>query len=148
MPKIEEPDPPITAAEYEAFVGRTGMVPPEDYRAFILAQNGGLPVENVYVRKDGEIEHEFTVHQFYGIENGDLTVGDILENFRLLERPPHLFPFACDEGGNHYCFNMQDNASVVLLYTDGSESDTLPVASSFKQFLDNLQDGQAVQYDF
>lgn len=130
--------PQINQSTIEAFEASIGVGIPEDFRKFLLMNNGGEPVKAEF-----SIEGwgETLVHVFYGLDTG-YKAYDIdwsRSNFEDV-LPKEVIPIACDPGGYLICLGLEGNARGKLYFWDrgGDREELMLLASSFDDFLDRL----------
>jgi hypothetical protein len=142
---VERPNEfgPLTLDRLLAFEEQIGVIVPEDYRAFLLTNNGGSVVPADF--RISEAEGESTLASFYGLHNGpeyarlDAAVADY--HGRI---PRWLLPIAADEGGNAICIGLAGSARGRIYFwnhnREGEPSDSAvtAVASSFTEFCAGL----------
>ena len=146
MARITESEQGLTPEEMDDFLATVPYPVPDSYREFMMNTNGGMPEPDFY-QTDPEAEG-YRVHQFYSIKYGDLLVENLLKIYSDEQRPANLLPFAKDEGGNHFCIDLE-NSSVCVFYTDGSsDQPSPPIAPNFQAFIDGLADEEDFEYDF
>lgn len=100
--------------ETEKHIGRTL---PNEYKEFVRKHNG-LEVTCEYILRVGN-----------NIKPSAYSLNDIydFEHFEVYNPMPlHLIPFSPDGYGNHYCFDMQNNAKVVFWQHDVNYKDRDP----------------------
>jgi hypothetical protein len=111
--------------EFEATIG-TSL--PEDYRAFLLKYNGGVPRQNAFSYADARGPYtDSVVRIFYGFHQGHLYRLDRTFGLSRSVIPDELLAIASDPGGNLIClgYKGKDRGKVFFLDTDGA-SDTDP----------------------
>jgi cell wall assembly regulator SMI1 len=125
-----------------------GMRLPDDYKAFLLRYNGGVPtpaafpidrfennpygVVQVLFRIDGKIESS-NLDWNYGVMNGRIQ--------------SNLFPVGCDGSGDLICVSLfGDDAGSVVFWDyygetpEPSYSNVYHIADSFSEFLTSLRE--------
>ncbi|MEL7496807.1 MAG: SMI1/KNR4 family protein [Planctomycetota bacterium] len=145
MTTLTETELTLTDAEFEAFQLLVQGHVPGDFRTFIMTYNGGMPDSTQYISEAGD---EYSVHQFYSVTHGELTIESMLIDFSLEGRSSDLMPFANDSGANHYCLDIGSSkqGQIFKVYIDGSEPAPVYIAPSFKKFFDGLQTPETDQY--
>jgi len=119
IPTITEPGPPITAAQLDERERFLGVTFPDDYREFMLRNNGGRPEPD-------------------GCDAADTLINFFCELDDLLCEHEYLV-IAIDAGGNFVCLGTGDDAGKVFFYPDEAESAPYQVASSFTEFLASFE---------
>lgn len=130
---------------------RLKMKLPNDYKKFLLQNNGGIPIPNVFDFIDGDGQNSNSlVHYFYAVYNDN--GHDNLENnynFFKSERriPSNILPIAEDPFGNMICISVSGDDYGKVYFWDHelegqSESyDNISlIASSFDEFINNLHE--------
>jgi hypothetical protein len=137
---------PVEPARLRAFEARIGAALPEDYRAFVLAHNGGCPVPCDFLISAAE--GESSLHHTYGLHDGPayLRLDDALDSYGP-QLPEGLLPIADDPGGNAICLGLVGAARGRVYFWDhetGSEppswGDVIEMAPSFTAFCAGLSD--------
>jgi hypothetical protein len=149
MITIHEKGPQIMDKQVAEFENDLGRCLPDDYRIFLLENNGGRPVpdniafgESIYSPTDIQI--------FYGInrsiQSSNLSWGLSMIREISAELPTDLIndpilPIACDSGGNFFCLKIGKDGSSDILYCAEEETPCLffKVASSFTSFLEMIK---------
>ncbi len=131
--------PATTEEAVRNFEQLIGEQLPIDYRNFLLAANGGQPVNGDFVA--GEWGGTL-VHCFYGLSTGyDAYNLDWSRSAFSEELPEAVTPIACDPGGYIVCLGVQGSVKGKVYFWDrGEKLDTLiALAPSFEEFIDELQ---------
>ena len=141
--KISNSANSISASELKAFENEYNLKLPDDYKQFILSQNGGYPEFTLYVNENND---EFLISSFSCInfEDADVvSVNDSIITHQIEEDniPKHLLPFGLDAGGNDFCIslNEKDYGKVYKFYQDGRSPGIVYVAKSFEAFINGLE---------
>ncbi|MCX8729199.1 SMI1/KNR4 family protein [Gilliamella sp. B2969] len=127
---------------------------PEQLKAFLLKQNGGMPENNTWIDPQGEYDyvtiHELVPIKYYATlnDNKAYLMDHIAQQFwnrELLSK--QLLPFANDAGGNYFCINFNngkiyyctfDTWSDNLSVSDNQSKSTLFLCNSFNEFMSKL----------
>lgn len=142
--------PPISETDLSATEVALGVRFPEDYRGFLLIQNGGRTDRDSF---RVEALGNCVLNELYGIGQGD--VGDLVTMATLMDGrlPFKFFQIGEDPGGNVLLLATPGSgASGVYFFDHESEPDdasqswhTFPnlykVADSFSDFLNQLKKG-------
>jgi hypothetical protein len=131
--------PPTNEFAVAAFEKQLGVRLPEDYRHFLLACNGGDPV-------DGEFAvpgwGSTIVHFFYGLNTGYRAynldwVRSVLEDVF----PDSVIPVACDPGGYKVALGIRRRAEGKVYFWDRGDQlkELVRVAPSFDSFVYGLK---------
>ena len=121
------------------FEKKLGVRLPQDYRRFLLACNGGEPV-------DGEFAVEgwgsTVIHYFFGLNTG-IEVYTLDWNLSKLEHvfPDSVIPIASDPGGYLVALGVKRRAEGKVYFWDRGEKleQLVRVAPSFDGFLSRLR---------
>ncbi len=148
MLTIENPGPPIDAADLKHFEIIVGADLPHDYNAFLLKYNGGKPVPDA-ISVGG---HDESIQVFYGlrrpIESSRLDWNLKILSNRIEQLGGGYLPIACDSFGNDFLISLRDidKGAVYLcdLQSVFADYDAVPkiypIAPSFGQFLNCLHE--------
>ena len=137
---------PLDSARLRQFEARLGTILPEDFRAFLLAHNGGRPVPSDFLISAEE--GESSLHHTYGLHDGPdyFRLDDTWESYRG-RMPATLLPIADDPGGNAICIGLHGAERGRVYFWDHELEEEAPswrnvveVAPSFGAFLDGLFD--------
>jgi cell wall assembly regulator SMI1 len=136
--KIEGPNKygPVTAQRLSKFERALGHTLPDDYRAFLLENNGGTPSPCDFTIGEGDISH---VNDMYGLHDGPTHAR--LDHIRRVYRgriPGHLLPIADDPGGNEICIGLSDSQRGRVYFWDHETGTMEEIAPSFRDFMDGL----------
>jgi cell wall assembly regulator SMI1 len=147
--QILQPGPPITEQDVLRLEQELGASFPEDYRAFLLAHNGGYPEPGDFdIPGESVPESGSTVDWFLTLEAG--AHNDLRHELDVYRGrvPPSLLPIAFDPGGNLICLGLSGEHRGVVYFWDheleaeeDEEADfrnVYFVADSFSRFLDSL----------
>lgn len=129
--KIETPNRfgALDAKELKDFEISNDIVLPEDYKAFLMAYNGGQPIYT-------ENEDHPLVKWFYGFHEGPLWSNiyhaiDVYHN-RI---PSWYLPIACDPFGNLFLMSLYpDNYGLVTFWDHETEAE-----GDANQYFDNMR---------
>ncbi|MES1213011.1 MAG: SMI1/KNR4 family protein [Singulisphaera sp.] len=135
--EIENPGPSLSISTIEDIESEIGHVLPQEYRSFLLRYNGGQPCPDC-IDIATFPESPTDIQLFFGlgrnVESSDLrwvvkTYGSLIKN--------GVLPFACDSGGNLFCFILGGKSTGSIVYLDKSSIDMprYKVADDFLQFL-------------
>jgi hypothetical protein len=137
---------PLAPERLAAFEAELAQRLPEDYRAFLLAHNGGLPVGRDYWAP-GRQEPDAEIRCVYGLHEGpeDYRL-DVQRAFYAPKLMPGLLPIASDVGGNQFCLGYAGKPRGKVYCWD-HETECLPVTwrnfqwltGSFTEFLQRLR---------
>ena len=127
--KIYNSKPNIDLSDILKFEKKIKFSFPSSYKEFLLKYNGGYPKE-----KDFNINQtNYKLYYFIPLKYGDYNQ-EIMIN-KLSRNTNDLFPFAIDNFGNYYAFNLR--AEVV--YWDILKSEQLKIFTNFELFLQSLK---------
>jgi hypothetical protein len=106
--------------EVSAFERTIGVRLPEEYRAFLLASNGGVPATATFDFEDAVSGRRdaSSIQHFFGIHEGE--IGNLRAvTATYMERLPHgLLPVARDDGGNLICLAIAGPRKGEVLFWD------------------------------
>jgi hypothetical protein len=111
--------PAASADELREVESRFGFTFPAEMHDFFCRINGGVPKRPRF--RSGK--HEYVLNEFFPIKHGGpgLNLEDNLEAVRRSGVfPTHLIPFACDPGGDFFCFSSrpEDEGGIFLYRND------------------------------
>ncbi len=136
----------LSCTDLESFEARNGISLPEDYKAFLLKHNGGVPEQNCYPVADHR-EGEMDICLFYGIdqEHESFELQSQFEFYREnLEDPAfkNLFPIGYDSFNDQICLDLSPERygaviflDLVPIWKDFTEKDIYVIADCFDDFL-------------
>ena len=120
---------------------------PEEYKEFLLANNGGAPSKTYFMTEDESVETD--VRFFLPYDDGaEETVMDEIENITLEGvLPKQIFPIATTSCGNRVVLSCRkDDFGVVYFWAWDEQGDDRPsydflheVAEDFTSFVDGLK---------
>ncbi|MBS2100117.1 SMI1/KNR4 family protein [Carboxylicivirga linearis] len=138
--KIYEGFGTLSSKTIEEFESRYTLRLPKDYRDFLVNNNGGRVIPNVFMSRNGEISSDiqflfgFTEHTNYDIEQVKLAFKNRI--------PENILPIACDSGGNIIGVGVgKDNYNQIMFWShDAGElkKDLFYLSGSFKEFMGSL----------
>lgn len=150
---LDEPGPPVTEGDVAAFEALLGRALPADYRAFLLAHNGGFPVVTTGTEEDGE---EFMVSWILELHPDAMDEPYTSRLCTPARReadyhwglPDDALVFAEDLGGNLYTLSLDDAEHPVRFIDhedDGPFDSHRVLAHGFTAFLQLIRsvDAQA-----
>ena len=115
------------AKSVEDFENSSGLMLPEDMKAFLKINNGGRPSKHNFdtERSKGRVMKSLLSFNETDVE----TIYDAMN--ALKKEKAYLVPFASDPAGNYICYNTRNQEIVLWLH----ETDTLErIAESFTEF--------------
>ncbi len=109
-----------------------GLLLPDDYKSFLLKNNGGRPVPNNFRTSNGEYESD--IQFFFGLTQGNYGIEDnyILLRERLLDEE---IAIAVDSGGNYILLDLSTSK---VYFFDHEIEERFLIADNFKGFIDSL----------
>jgi cell wall assembly regulator SMI1 len=141
MVDIESPGPTISEDQVLRLEADLGVRLPEDYRKFLLHNNGGTP-ELDTVDVPNAPGSPTDVQVFFGISR-DVESSNLDWNRQTFRDriPAGFLPVATDSGGNLFCLALANNNAAKIFYCDieSPDGNAYPVASSFDAFLRRLR---------
>jgi SMI1 / KNR4 family (SUKH-1) len=139
--RIEDPGPPITPVQLEAFERVIKSVLPASLRELLLQYNGGYPRPNTFEVREHE-ERLFDIQVFYGISR--LVESSNLEwNYREFSDifGKDRMAFACTDTDDQLLLDLNDGT---IWFWDFAEADPerrlYHIANSHRDFLSALRD--------
>ena len=136
--------PPISVVDVVALENKIGATLPNDYREFLLSNNGGRP-EPDGVRVLGYDETDVQI--LFGVGR-PIKSSCIDWNLEILEKrlPEYAVPIGSDSGGNVFYVSLEVGNRGSVLYlaldavygSDSSDTPTYEVNSSFENFIRDL----------
>jgi cell wall assembly regulator SMI1 len=161
-----EPNPfistkePATLADIQAIEQAYDFVLPEDYKAHLLANNGGWPTRKIFLQQneDGSL----TAHKISDFKSVKYGPSKLERSLELLhdQLHPHLVPFGSETGGDLFALSVgpEDYGSVYYISHEAykppkKKERQLPLqygkgvsflAPSFTAFLTGLTSGTTV----
>ncbi len=146
--EIQSPGKPLAeedVAELERLIGRRL---PDDYRAFLLANNGGMPVPDAFPIHGFPEEDEGEIQVFFGIGR-EVESSDLSWNVNTFKErvPPNLLPIACNSGGDLICLSVSGDDVGAGLFWDSTDERDAPgyenvykISDTFKGFVESICD--------
>ncbi len=105
----------IHSPDLQRFERRLGLVLPEDYKAFLLLNNGGRTT--LYVLRAGNVG-PVIVNDFFGLDPGSpLDLDDNVLSYKG-RVPAGFLPFANDPGGNVFLLALADENRGSVFFWD------------------------------
>jgi hypothetical protein len=140
---------PLTEGRLLAFESELGAVLPDEYRAFLLSHNGGVPEREVF-DVPGEDGGERPFHCFFALHDGpwdDSTsegsegfpLQAALADFRADGGPADVLPVGKDWSGSYVCVDLAGAGRGRVLYCDHDMERLVPLAGSLSEFLAGLR---------
>ncbi len=130
---------PITESDISEFEATYKVQLPEDYKDFLVENNGGRPEKNFFPFQDDG----FIIAWFFNLKNGKDTLEWTLQLLWIAEQtiPRNLLPVARGQGADFYCICLDsNNYGKVFLWYGNIDEEPFEVASSFSELVDGLQD--------
>lgn len=141
MPQITDAGRKLDLADVFRFERELEAALPDQYSAFLLESNGGIP-DPALVDIPGLRGSPTDVQVLFGLgrneESSDLRWNRETFSDRL---PSRLLPIACDSGGNLFCISLSgaDTGSVQFVDLEQPGLATYFVANSFRDFISSLR---------
>ena len=121
---------------------------PASYRAFLLGENGGYPVQSVFPIVGPNAASEWMIEVFFGIAASNPS-NDLATAFDAYTGgiPADILPIGGDGMANYVCLDLRFSGEKIVLWDKRnfwgtgkwSEADIYPIASSFADFLTLLE---------
>lgn len=134
----------LNQSELTAFEEDNNIQLPEDYKKFLLHNNGGTPPNDrrytIWEVDDDEVD--LRIASFHPIKDGSYTVKDAL--FHLVKKeiiPNYFLPFGDNGGDAEFCMSLreEDYGAVYYMVLDEEVINPIKLASSFTAFIDKLE---------
>ena len=138
---LEEVGNKITVEDIQAIEEKNGKIT-DDYKAFLLQNNGGMPTEELYLKfTEPDTENNGSegsdLHYFFDNKEiiewyDNLTFEDLI--------PSACLPIACDSFDNVYMLNTEPGDKYGFIYfADADDWKCIIAAKSFTDFLSKLK---------
>ena len=139
-----------TPEALEEFEKKWNILFPEDYKTFLLQQNGGKPEVTIFPITNNPSGNKGIITDFFGINTYDSNdLNSVFETYKSTHRlPQSYFPIAQDPGGNLICLSYGgENVGKVFFwdhegeYEEGEQPgyrNMYLIADTLPQFLDSL----------
>ncbi|MEW9701489.1 SMI1/KNR4 family protein [Paenibacillus sp. SI8] len=143
---IENSFPAITSDHLDAVEKRYGIKLPEDYKQFLLKQNGGSPSISKFSTKDGKVT-SFSMNFLPLIDKGPSLVANYLVFNRDGKLPSNIIAIGEDPIKNLVCISVDGSDRGSIYYWDflhdeeikPSYNYLLRISDSFTDFIEGLQ---------
>jgi hypothetical protein len=140
---------PLSETRLAAFEAELGIALPEEYRAFLLQHNGGVP-SRVTFDVPGEDGGERPFHCFFAVHDGpwdDSTpegsqgfpLQAALADFRDETGRDDVLPVGKDWSGSYVCIGLAGDDRGRVLYYDHEMEQFVPLADTLSRFLAGLR---------
>jgi len=125
---------------------KLSLLLPKDYKAFLLANNGGRPEPDAFPILNFENNPKDAIADFFGIDQ-ELETDNIEWNYTVLKGriPNHLLPIADTGSGDLICLSLSgiDKGKVYFWDHEGEHEpptydNVYLIADSFEEFLDSI----------
>ncbi|MCA8987708.1 MAG: SMI1/KNR4 family protein [Planctomycetaceae bacterium] len=160
------PAGPTSEAEIASFETHIGHRLPDDYRAFLLKENGGHPEPdaftlNIWGRAEEDIVMCFFPMQDLSICPVDVSFdelrtwpvhcawNDLMNDLKDLyekELDEALLPIGTDGSGNYFCIVLDGPRRGSILFLEHEMAETELLAESFESFLASLRQRERTDY--
>ena len=148
FPQIKIGNRPTSASAISEFERSVSVRLPQLYRDFLLATNGGLPVEPNFSIVGMPLNPEGAVHAFLGI-GARFASEDLVTTFRYVHgsAPRDIVPIGCTAGDDFICLDLRGGRNKVVFWDQSHywgtgewrEQDVYAVTGSFEDFLSSLR---------
>jgi hypothetical protein len=140
---------PLTEDRLAAFESELGTTLPDEYRAFLLRHNGGVPEQETF-DVPGEDGGERPFHCFFALHDNpwdDSTpegsqgfpLQAALADFRTDGGPADVLPVGKDWNGSYVCVGLTGADRGRVLYWDHEMEQLVPLANTLAEFLAGLR---------
>ncbi|MEW5876280.1 MAG: SMI1/KNR4 family protein [Candidatus Zixiibacteriota bacterium] len=140
---------PVDSEQIKVIEDRFGVLFPESYRKFLLAFNGGEPVEGLFPIDGFENNPDDLIQAFFGVRVTEPTE-DLSEILLMLEglTPSGFIPIARTAGDDFVCLDLRKEGYPVVYWDRRPfwgnniwrEEYLYPVADNFEDLLAKLQE--------
>lgn len=139
--KISNSYPKVSKEQINRFERESCLSLPEDYKKFILENNGGEPDLDCIDIPDWDGSRT-ALSKFFGIETNNADdLKQILTNVVDI-LPKKYLPFAEDSGGNLFCLDLsrgKTNGKIIFWDHHASVTESIyNVCDNFKEFISKL----------
>ena len=140
---IRKTGPRLSVSQIADLESRIGTPLPDQYRQFLLENNGGRPAPDI-VDVDGIPGASTDLQVFFGISR-DIESSNIDWNIdaRSDQVDRRLLPIACDSGGNIFFVSLtgsdRDSVYYHFFWGPGGDGELHLVATSFASFLEKIR---------
>lgn len=135
----------LSKVELAAFEQTNNVQLPEDYKTFILSNNGGTPPDDksyiIWVDNDND-EVDLNIARFHPIKHGVYTIEDALFSLVQKEIIPNCFlPFGSNGGDAEFCMSLreEDYGAIYYMTLDVEVLYPIKLAANFTEFIANLE---------
>lgn len=141
--KIDSLGPALTEDSLRHFEDASRVRLPKDYRAFLLSTNGGVPTPDTIDVADAP-GSPTDIQAFFGIGRIE-TTSNLDWNAGVIEERgigPDFLPFACDSGGNLFCFRVENGMAgrIWYLVLDQGPPSSHLVCADFEDFVSRIRE--------
>lgn len=129
--------PILTEIDIKRCEKAIGVNLPQEYKEFLLSNNGGCPDKSIFSIKDFVNNPEGKVQLFFSIRS-PVASRNLDWNFEVFlgRVPKGMIPIARDDGGNLVCLSVEDGMEKGVFFWDHDE-ETEPAALSNVYWLAN-----------
>ena len=140
--KIKEQFKKISKDQLLELEEKIGVIFPNDYKDFLLKNNGGRPSLNVFRTLDQSYESD--IQFLFGVTEG---VYDIYEVFKKLKSviPESKIAIAIDSGGNYVLLDLVTHR---IFFFDHDIEEIFLISETFTDFIDNLFEINSEESEF
>lgn len=146
-PKMEGRRPETSRDAIRAFERKRGIELPQAYTKFLLATNGGVPVNSLFHVKGRPDDPIDNVQSFLGI-GVPVPTSELAYAYDIYSGgiPPEIVPIANQDIGNYICLDLRGGAGRVVYWDhrhfwntgEWREADLYDIADTFEEFLGSL----------
>lgn len=140
---------PVGSEQVRALENKFGVRLPESYRDFLLAFNGGEPIEGLFPIHGLEDNPVDLIHAFFGVRAEEPTE-DLAAILQMLEglTPSGILPIARTAGDDYLCIDLRVESAPVVYWDRRPfwgnnvwrEEYLYPVADTFDDLLGKLRE--------
>ena len=141
---ITDPGPTLTEHDIEVAENAMGVRFPDDYRHFLLQNNGGKPDPNMFLIPDHPLSGQSDLLDWFYCIAQDSPI-DIISAYRVFNGrvPSECLPIGCDPGDNQICLVTSGIKQGKIYFWDHEEEadeDEEPTYSNMYLIADSLDD--------
>lgn len=140
---------PLSAERVAEFERELGATLPDEFRAFLLQYNGGIPYRETF-DVPGEDGGERQFHRFFALHDGSwddstpegsqgFPLQAALADFRADGGPSDVLPVGKDWSGSYVCVRLAGVDRGRVLYWDHEMEQLVPLADTLASFLADLR---------
>jgi hypothetical protein len=135
MVTVKKPSSKISTEDVQSFEHQYEIELPEEYKQFLLNNNGGIPDKVYYTENDADLVINF----FLSLGSEKYSIEEYIKDWRQEGLANELVPIGEDAFGNLICISCKgDNKGQVYVWNH-ELSEIRLIAPSFNYLLSNLK---------